>query len=74
MGDTTYHLPGGIQYQPDACFCPEHVLNPGAGGIGAANPQGDAWPTLVVEVYLISSALSPLSLSPALSSSPSFPK
>lgn len=50
MVDTTYHIPGVGQRQPDACFCPRNLPHPGIGGVGAGNPQGSAWPTLLIEV------------------------
>lgn len=34
--------------QPDTCFVGWNVPFPGPGGVGAANPQGSAWPTVTL--------------------------
>lgn len=49
LADTTYHAAPGAR-QPDACFLGSDVPHPGVGGPGAANPQGSAWPTVLLEV------------------------
>jgi len=49
-GDGSYEPAVGVVSQGDVAYRPRHVPNPGPGNAGAANPRGDAWPTLIVEV------------------------
>jgi len=50
QADTSYVPAAGVVTQPDVSYCPQHVGNPGPGNVGAANPQGTLWPTLIVEI------------------------
>ena len=48
MADTSYSLPNKVS-QADLSYRPLGP-NPGPGNVNAANPQGSAWPTLIIEV------------------------